>query len=66
MPDLTPLLWPRAIAIVGASDNKDIIRGRLLHIHPDRPRVHDGLPGGTIVDPVVDPWLPHCVQHRLR
>src|SRR5262245_29723059 len=32
MPDLTPLLWPRAIAIIGASDNKDIIRGRLLHI----------------------------------
>lgn len=32
MPDLTPLLWPRAIAIVGASNNKDIIRGRLLHI----------------------------------
>jgi acetate---CoA ligase (ADP-forming) len=32
MPDLTPLLWPRALAIVGASDDKDIIRGRLLHI----------------------------------
>jgi acetate---CoA ligase (ADP-forming) len=32
MPDLTPLLWPRAIALIGASDNKDIIRGRLLHI----------------------------------
>jgi acyl-CoA synthetase (NDP forming) len=32
MPDLTPLLWPRAVAIIGASDNKDIIRGRLLHI----------------------------------
>jgi acyl-CoA synthetase (NDP forming) len=32
MPDLTPLLWPRAIAIIGASDNKDIIRGRLLHV----------------------------------
>jgi acyl-CoA synthetase (NDP forming) len=32
MPDLTPLLWPRAVAIIGASDNKDIIRGRLLHV----------------------------------
>ncbi len=32
MPDLRPLLWPRSIALVGASDNKDIIRGRLLHI----------------------------------
>jgi acyl-CoA synthetase (NDP forming) len=32
MPDLRPLLWPRSVAIVGASDNKEIIRGRLLHI----------------------------------
>ncbi len=32
MPDLRPLLWPRAIALIGASDNKEIIRGRLLHI----------------------------------
>jgi acetate---CoA ligase (ADP-forming) len=32
MPDLRPLLWPNSIALVGASDNKDIIRGRLLHI----------------------------------
>jgi acyl-CoA synthetase (NDP forming) len=32
MPDLRPLLWPRSIALIGASDNKEIIRGRLLHI----------------------------------
>ena len=32
MPDLRPLLWPNSIALVGASDNKEIIRGRLLHI----------------------------------
>jgi acetate---CoA ligase (ADP-forming) len=32
MPDLRPLLWPSSIALVGASDNKEIIRGRLLHI----------------------------------
>jgi acyl-CoA synthetase (NDP forming) len=32
MPDLTPLLWPRSIAVVGASSDKEIIRGRLLHI----------------------------------
>ncbi|MGH7333267.1 MAG: acetate--CoA ligase family protein [Candidatus Rokuibacteriota bacterium] len=32
MPDLRPLLWPRSVALIGASDNKDIIRGRLLHI----------------------------------
>jgi len=32
MPDLRPLLWPRTVALVGASDNKEIIRGRLLHI----------------------------------
>jgi acyl-CoA synthetase (NDP forming) len=32
MPDLRPLLWPRSVALVGASDNKEIIRGRLLHI----------------------------------
>ena len=32
MPDLRPLLWPRSVALIGASDNKEIIRGRLLHI----------------------------------
>lgn len=32
MPDLTPLLSPRSIAVIGASSNKEIIRGRLLHV----------------------------------
>ena len=32
MPDLTPLLAPRAIAVIGASPDKEIIRGRLLHV----------------------------------
>ena len=32
MPDLRPLLWPRTVAVIGASPNIDIIRGRLLHI----------------------------------
>jgi acyl-CoA synthetase (NDP forming) len=32
VPDLTPLLWPRSIAVIGASPDRDIIRGRLLHI----------------------------------
>src|SRR6185436_1197369 len=32
MPDLRPLLWPRSVAVIGASPNAEIIRGRLLHI----------------------------------
>lgn len=32
MPDLRPLLWPRSVAVIGASPNPEIIRGRLLHI----------------------------------
>ena len=31
MPDLTPLLSPRAVAVIGASPDTTIIRGRLLH-----------------------------------
>ncbi|MBI1735879.1 MAG: acetate--CoA ligase family protein [Candidatus Rokubacteria bacterium] len=30
--DLTPLLVPRAIAVIGASPDREIIRGRLLHV----------------------------------
>jgi acyl-CoA synthetase (NDP forming) len=32
MPNLTPLLWPRTIAVIGASPNTEIIRGRVLHV----------------------------------
>ena len=32
MPDLRPLLWPRSVAVIGASSNTEIIRGRLLQI----------------------------------
>jgi acyl-CoA synthetase (NDP forming) len=32
MLNLEPLLWPRSIAIIGASPNLEIIRGRLLHV----------------------------------
>jgi acyl-CoA synthetase (NDP forming) len=32
VPDLTPLLWPRSVAVIGASSNTEIIRGRLLQI----------------------------------
>jgi acyl-CoA synthetase (NDP forming) len=32
VPDLTPLLWPRTVAVIGASTNTEIIRGRLLQI----------------------------------
>lgn len=30
--DLTPLLAPRSVAIIGASPDKEIIRGRILHV----------------------------------
>lgn len=30
MPDLKPMLWPRSIALVGASPDKQIIRGRIV------------------------------------
>jgi acyl-CoA synthetase (NDP forming) len=32
MPDLTPLLWPRSVAVVGASPDREVIRGRLTHV----------------------------------
>jgi acyl-CoA synthetase (NDP forming) len=30
--DLTPMLWPRSLAIVGASPDTSVIRGKLMHV----------------------------------
>ena len=54
-PDLSPLLSPRSIAVVGASPDKEIIRGRLLHVLMAR-----GYPGN--IYPIT---RSHAVVHGL-
>jgi acyl-CoA synthetase (NDP forming) len=54
-PDLSPLLSPRSIAVLGASPDKEIIRGRLLHVLTAR-----GYPGN--IYPIT---RSHAVVHGL-
>ena len=37
MPDLNALLWPKTIAVLGASPDATIIRGRIIKILSSRP-----------------------------
>ena len=37
MPDLGALLWPRAVALVGASADAESLRGRILNVMKGHP-----------------------------
>ena len=36
MPDIGKLLWPRSVAVIGASSDTKGLRGRILHFAPER------------------------------
>ncbi|MBI2207243.1 MAG: acetate--CoA ligase family protein [Candidatus Rokubacteria bacterium] len=55
-PDLTPLLAPRSIAVIGASPDREIIRGRLMHVLMAR-----GFPG-----PVYPITRSHAEIHGVK
>ena len=54
--DLAPLLAPRSIAVIGASPDRDIIRGRLMHVLMAR-----GFPG-----PVYPVTRSHAEIHGVK